>query len=66
MVHEAPAASDAPQLLVSPKLLAFVPVTEMPVMVKGALPGFDSVMGSVAEVLMVVLGKASGFGLSAA
>jgi hypothetical protein len=67
MVQEAPAASDAPQLLVSPKLLALAPVTEMLVKVKGALPGFDNVMGSgVAEVLMVVLGNASGFGLSTA
>jgi len=67
MVHVAPAASEAGQLLVWPKLLALVPVTEMLVMMRGVLPGLDSVIGrGVAEVLMVVLGNASGFGLSTA
>jgi hypothetical protein len=63
----APAASEAPQLLVWPKLLALVPVTEILVMVRGAVPGFESVMGSgVAAVLTSVAGNASGFGLSTA
>jgi hypothetical protein len=67
MVQVAPAARDAPQVFVWPKLLAFVPVMEMLVMVRAALPGFDSVIGSgVAGVLIVVLGNASGFGLSTA
>jgi hypothetical protein len=67
MAQEAPAANEAPQLFVSPKLLALAPVTAMLVMVKGALPGLDRVMGSgVAGVLMVVLGNVSGFGLSTA
>ena len=67
MVQVAPAASDPPQLFVAPKLLAFVPFTEMLVMVSGVVPGLDSVMGSgVADVLMVVLGNVSGFGLSTA
>lgn len=66
-VQLAPAASDVPQLLVSPKLLAFAPVTEMPVIVSGAVPGFDNVMGNgVADVVTVVVGKASGLGLSTA
>src|ERR1017187_8770434 len=63
MVQVAPAANVVPQVLVSPKLLALVPVTEMLVMVRAVFPGFDNVMGSgVADVLMVVLGKASGLG----
>lgn len=61
------AASDVPQLFVSPKLLALVPVTEMLVIVSGAVPGFDSVVDSVvAEVPTSVLGNASGVGLSVA
>jgi hypothetical protein len=67
MVQFAPAASEVPQLFVCPKLLAFVPATEMPVMVRAAVPGFESVIGSaVAAVPTSVLGKASGFGLSTA
>jgi hypothetical protein len=67
MVQLAPAASEVPQLLLSPKLLEFVPVTEMLVMARAAAPGFDKVMGSaVAAVPTSVPGKASGFGLSAA
>ena len=67
MVQVALAANEEPQLLVSPKLLAFVPVTEMLVMVRAAVPGFDSVMGkAVAGVPTSVLGKASGLGLSTA
>jgi hypothetical protein len=67
MVHVPPAAREAPQLFVCPKLLAFVPVTEMPVMVSGAVPGFDSVIGNaVAAVPTSVFGNASGFGLSVA
>lgn len=66
-VQVAPAASDEPQLLVSPKLEALAPVTEMPVMASAVLPGFANVMGSGdAAVLMVVLGKASGLGVSTA
>lgn len=62
-----PAESDAPQLLVWPKLLALVPATEMLVIVSGAVPGLESVMGrGVAAVLTSVAGKASGFGLSTA
>jgi len=67
MVHVDPAASELPQLFVCPKLLAFVPVTEMLVMVSAAVPGFDSVMGkAVAAVPTSVLGKARGFGFSVA
>jgi hypothetical protein len=67
MVQVAPAASVVPQLLVWPKLLALAPVTEMLVIARVVVPGFDSVMGrAVAEVPTVVLGKASGFGLSTA
>jgi hypothetical protein len=67
MVQLAPAASEVPQLLLSPKLLEFVPVTEMPVMARAAAPGFDKVMGSaVAAVPTSVPGKASGFGLRTA
>src|ERR1700728_2356643 len=67
MVQLAAAASDEPQVLVSPKLLVFAPVTAMLVMASAVLPGFDSVMGrGVADVLMVVLAKASGLGLSTA
>jgi len=65
MVQLAPAASDVLQLLLSPKLLALAPVTEMPVIVSAAVPGFDSVIGNgVAAVPTRVLGKASGLGLS--
>jgi len=67
MVHVAPAASEAGQLLVWRKLLALVPVTEMPEMVNALVPGFDNVIGSaVAAAPTVVLGKASGFGLNTA
>jgi hypothetical protein len=67
MVQVAPAASEEPQLLVSPKLPELAPVTEMLLMVSAAVPGLDSVMGSaVAGVPTVVFGKASGFGLSTA
>ena len=67
IVQFAPAASELPQLFACPKLLALVPVTEMPVMVRAAVPGFDSVMGSaVAAVPTSVLGKGSGLGLSTA
>ena len=67
MVQVAAGASDEPQVLVSPKLEALAPVTEMPVMASAVLPGLDNVMGSgVAEVLMVVLEKASGLGVSTA
>lgn len=67
IVQLPPPASDVPQLLVWPKLLAFVPVTEMLVIVSAADPGFDSVIGSVVAVVPnSVLGNASGFGLSTA
>jgi len=67
MVQLAPAASEAPQVLVWPKLLALAPVTAMLEMASAVLPGFDSVMGrGVADVLMVVLAKASGLGVSTA
>src|ERR1035437_2869558 len=61
MVQVAPAASEAPQLLVSEKLLALVPVTEMLVMVRAAVPGLESVMGRVVDAPTIVPGKASGF-----
>ena len=67
MVQLPPAASDVPQLLLWPKLLELVPVTEMLVMASAAVPGFDSVIGSAAAAVPTsVLGKASGFGLSTA
>ena len=67
MVQVALAANEEPQLLVSPKLLALVPVTAMLVMVRAAVPGFDRVMGNaVAAVPTRVLGKASGLGASIA
>ena len=67
IVQLAPATSEVPQLLLSPKLLELAPVTEMLVMVRAAVPGFDKVMGSaVAAVPTSVPGKASGFGLRAA
>jgi hypothetical protein len=67
MVQVAPTASEEPQLLVSPKLEALVPVTAMLVMLSAALPGLDNVMGSaVAETPTVVLGNASGLGASTA
>jgi hypothetical protein len=67
MVQVAPAASEAGQLLVWPKLPALVPVTEMLAIVKAAVTGFDSVMGkAVAAVPTSVPGNASGFGLSTA
>lgn len=67
IVQVAPAASEVPQLLVWPKLVALVPVTEMPVIVSAAVPGLDSVMGSVvAAVPTSVLGNASGLGLNTA
>src|ERR1035441_10760107 len=56
MVQLAPTASDVPQLLLSPKLLALVPVTEMLVIVSAAVPGLESVIGSgEADVPSVVL-----------
>jgi UDP:flavonoid glycosyltransferase YjiC (YdhE family) len=67
IVQVAPTASELPQLFDCPKLLAFVPVTEMLEMVRAAVPGFDNVMGSAAAAVPTrVLGKASGFGLSTA
>jgi hypothetical protein len=67
MRHEVFNARLVPQLLVSEKLLAFVPVTEMLVMANAVLPGFASVIVIVAAVLpTVVLGKANGFGLRTA
>jgi hypothetical protein len=67
MVQLAPAASEVPQLLLSPKLLELVPMTEMLVMVSAAVPAFDSVIGkAVAAVPIKVPGKASGFGVRAA
>ena len=67
MVQVAPAATEVPQLLLCPKLLALVPITEMLVMVSAAVPGFDSVIGrAVAGVPTNVFGNASGFGLSVA
>ena len=67
MVQTAPAARDAPQLLVSPKLLEFVPVTKMPVIANAAVPGLESVIGiAVAGVPTSVLGNTCGFGLSTA
>ena len=67
MVQVPPAASDVPQLLVCPKLLALVPATPMFEIARAALPGFDSVIGNgVAAVPTFVLGNASGLGLSTA
>jgi hypothetical protein len=67
IVQVAPAARLAPQLLVWAKSAALVPVTEMLLMVRAALPGLESVMGrAVAEVPTSVPGKASGLGLSVA
>lgn len=67
IVHVAPTARELPQLLLWVKLLAFVPVTEMPEIVSAAVPGFESVIGrAVAEVPASVLANASGFGFSVA
>jgi hypothetical protein len=67
IVQFAPTASELPQLFDCPKLLAFVPVTEMLEIARAAVPGFDKVMGSaVAAVPTSVPEKASGFGLRVA
>jgi hypothetical protein len=67
IMHVAPAANEEPQLLVWPKLLELVPVTEMLLIVSAAVPGLDSVIGSgVAAEPTSMLGNASGFGLSTA
>lgn len=67
IVHVALAARELPQLFVCPKLLALVPVTEMPVMVRAPVPGLDRVRGNaVAAVPTTVLGNASGIGLKTA
>ena len=64
MMQVADAASEAGQLLLCVKLLAFVPVMEMPVMASAALPVLDSVTGTeIALDPTAVLGKAIGFGL---
>jgi hypothetical protein len=60
MVQVAPAASEVPQLLLSPKLLEFVPVMDMPVIVSGAVPVFDRVVDCVAAAVPTcVPGKVS-------
>jgi hypothetical protein len=60
MVQVAPAASVAPQVVVSAKSAEPAPVTVMPEMLRVALPGFESVTVWAAEVApTVVLGKAS-------
>ena len=43
IVHDAPAASDSPQVVVSAKSAAFVPPIVIPEIVSAALPVFDSV-----------------------
>jgi hypothetical protein len=43
IVHDAPAASDSPQVVVSAKSVAFVPPIVIPEIVSAALPVFDSV-----------------------
>jgi hypothetical protein len=50
----APAATLVPQLLVCAKLVGFVPVREMLVIVKAAVPVFDNVTGLAALVVFVV------------
>ena len=65
--HVAHAASEPPQLLLCPKLLALVPVTEMLAIVSATEPGFDRVRScAVAGVPTCVFGNVSGFGLSVA
>jgi hypothetical protein len=67
MVQEAPAASEVPQVLVWPKLVALVPVTETPERARTAVPGLESVTGKVAaDVPTVVLAKASEPGVNVA
>jgi hypothetical protein len=54
IVQFAPAATLVPQLLVWAKLVGFVPVREMLVIVKAAVPVFDNVTGLAALVVLVV------------
>ena len=54
MVQLEPAATDAPQLLVCAKLLAFVPVIVILVIVSAAVPVLDSVNGFAALVVPTV------------
>lgn len=66
-VQLAPAATEAPQVLVWPKLLALVPVMEIAVIVKAVVPGFDNVIGIVAaELPTFVFGNVNGLGLNTA
>jgi hypothetical protein len=67
IVQVADAASVAPQVVVSAKSAGFAPAIEMPVMLRVALPGFDSVIVWAAEVTFtVVLGKVRVLGASSA
>lgn len=59
-------ASDVPQLFVCAKLLAPVPVTEIPMMFSVAPPGFDSVMVCDAVVTPTALEKVRLLGESTA
>lgn len=53
-----PAASVVPQVLVSAKSPAFVPVMVMPLMLSAALPGFErEIVCAAAAVFTAVLGK---------
>ena len=54
MMQLAPAAMLVPQLLLWAKLVAFVPVIEIPVMVSAALPVLDKVTGFAALVVPTV------------
>ena len=67
MPQLAPAASAPPQVVVSAKSAGLAPVMVMLLMVRVALPGFDSVIDcAVAVVPTVVLGKGRLVGLSKA
>jgi hypothetical protein len=67
IVQVVPAGSALPQLFVWAKLLGLVPVTEMPLIVSVAVPGFDSVIVCAAEVVPTgVFAKASEVGVSTA
>jgi hypothetical protein len=67
IVHDAPVASVSPQVLVSAKSIALVPVIEMPEMFSTALPVFDSFsVCAVVVAPITVLPKLSVVGASVA
>jgi len=67
MVQLAPEASVLPQVVVSAKSDGLAPVMLMPVMLRGLLPGFETVINCAVAVLpSVVLGKVRLVGLSTA